>query len=313
MRARVNERCDIRARGQTPPDKKNERSRHLKRATRRRVNEEISERQSREFVSCSPNRNHSPPPARIAPAQRAAHEPAGTLRRHAACSPAACLHTAARSALRAGVPPSVITNSNPQHAPRILPQKSGAMRVEGNHAHPSLARGCPCRQSSLARLRSPMCLRAAVVEPGGLRPGAAAGATQRPRCARPGRHRCERSSHGARRVGLPFGPAHATSAVLPRVRSAGGACLRSRRSRVWRSARSPPQPRLAPLAPRRVRLRLTPSPRSRRRAILPLHSPSPRAWRRAESAAILPLHPPCPRHVARRSPPAWNGSRYSRR
>ena len=150
------------------------------------------------------------------------------------------------------------------------------------------------------------------IEPGGVPPGAAAGATQRPRCARPGRHRCERSSHGARRVGLPFGPAHATSAVLPQGRSTGGACLRSRRSRVWRSARKPPQPRLAPLAPRRVRLRLAPSPRSRRRAILPLHSPSPRAQRRSDSAAILPLHPPCPRHVARRSPPAWKGSRSSR-
>ena len=35
------------------------------------------------------NRDRNPPPARIAPAQRAAHEATGTLRRHATCSPAA--------------------------------------------------------------------------------------------------------------------------------------------------------------------------------------------------------------------------------
>ena len=35
-------------------------------------------------------------------------------------------------------------------------------RAVTNHAHPSLARGCPRRQSSLARLRSPMWLRTAV-------------------------------------------------------------------------------------------------------------------------------------------------------
>ena len=52
--------------------------------------------------------------------------------------------------------------------------------------------------------------------------------------------------------------------------------------------------RLAPLAPRRVRLRLTPAPRSRRRAIPPLHLPSHRAQRRSDSTAILPLQPPCP-------------------
>jgi hypothetical protein len=71
--------------------------------------------------------------ARIAPAQRAARESPGTLRRHAACSPAARLHTTARSAQCVGVSPSGGTNSNPQNAPqsmspRILPRMFGAMR-----------------------------------------------------------------------------------------------------------------------------------------------------------------------------------------
>ena len=73
-----------------------------------------------------PTGEHHPPTAGTAPAQRAAHEPAGPLRRHAACSPAARLPTAARSAQRAGVPPSAVANFHPQHARRILPQKSGA-------------------------------------------------------------------------------------------------------------------------------------------------------------------------------------------
>ena len=55
------------------------------------------------------------------------------------------------------------------------------------------------------------------------------------------------------------------------------------------------------------------SPRSRRRAkALPFQYANLRARRRCESAAILPLPPRCPAHVARRAPPAWNGSRCSR-
>ena len=121
-------------------------------------------------LSTAPLASPRPPSttARIAPAQRAAREPTGTLHRHAACSPAARLHTAARSAHRAGVPPSGVSNSNPHHAPqstspRIVPRKVWReARCVTNHAHPSLARGCPRRQSSLARLRSPMWLRTAV-------------------------------------------------------------------------------------------------------------------------------------------------------
>ncbi len=139
-----------------------------------------------------------------------------------------------------------------------------------------------------------MWLRTAVVRPGGLRPGAAAGATQHPRCARPRRRRCERSSHGARRVGLPVGPAFALRhpSLRGRVLRAVRCCAHSFAG--CGAPRAVAAARLASLAPRRVRLRLTPSPRSRRRANRPLHSPSLRAWRRRESAAVLPLQPPCP-------------------
>ena len=63
------------------------------------------------------NADHNPPPARIAPAQRAAHEPTGTLRRHATCTPPPAPFKFV------GVPPNGFSNSNPQHAPRILPPK----------------------------------------------------------------------------------------------------------------------------------------------------------------------------------------------
>ena len=127
-----------------------------------------------------------------------------------------------------GVPPSRVSNSNPQHAPRILPpevRRGARWRYEprSSFACPRLSTSpiqpCPSPLAYVAPHRS--------IEPGGVPPGAAAGATQRPRCARPGRHRCERSSHGARSVGLPFGPAPATSAVLPQGRSPGGRCFRA--------------------------------------------------------------------------------------
>ena len=215
-------------------------------------------------------------------------------------------------AQRASVPPGAVTNSSPQHAPRILPQKSGAMRVEGE---PRSSFACPRRATSpLAACPPPRAYVAPRrrIGPGGVPPGAAAGATQRPRCARPGRHRCERSSHGARRVGLPFGPAPTLRPPSCRkgVLRAGRVCARPLACVALRA--KSPRPRLASLAPRRVRLRLTPSPCSRRRANRPLQLPSHRAQRRRESATVLPLQPPCPFHVARRSPPASKGSRGSR-
>jgi hypothetical protein len=137
----------------------------------------------------------------------------------------------------------------------------------------------------------------------------------------------------ARSAWLPFGPARVTSAVPPRARSASGACLRAPACECGAprvSRRGPP--RFARTAPRPASANafaLLPPPRETTRSFLP----SPRAWRRAESAAVLPLPPPCRAHVARRShlspaishtttsrahaarraPPAWNGPRCSRR
>jgi hypothetical protein len=125
--------------------------------------------------------------------------------------------------------PSPIPGSAPP------PATSGAKREWlWNRAHPSLARGWPCRQSSLARLRAPMWLRAF------LRVGRYASSA--PSTA--DRRRCERSSHGVPRAGLPFGPAQAfSSAIQPRP-FYGRESLRSTHSRVSRSApgrRGPPR------------------------------------------------------------------------
>ena len=152
-------------------------------------------------------------------------------------------------------------------SPRIVPRRVWRVARSGHEPRSSFA--CPRLSTSpIQPCPSPLAYVAPhrSIEPGGVPPGAAAGATQRPRCARPGRHRCERSSHGARRVGLPFGPA--TSLHPPSCRKgvlrAGRVCARPLAGVALR-ARSP-RPRLASLAPRRVRLRLAPSPRSRRRA-----------------------------------------------
>jgi len=183
-----------------------------------------------------------------------------------------------------------------------------------NHAHPSLARGCPRRQSSLARLRSPMWLRAA---------GSSRAASRRalPQAQPSALAALTLAAAAANAVptarvasGCPSGqrPRHPPSCRKGVLRVGRGfrapACVRGAPREV---AASPP--RSARTAPRRVRLRLTPSPRSRRRANLPLHLPSHRAQRRSDSATILPLLPPYPFHVAHRAPPAWNGSRCSRR
>ncbi len=142
---------------------------------------------------------------------------------------------------------------------------SGALRVvERNLAHPSLARALPRRHSGLARLRAPFTLRTSLGRASG--PGSRRRNTAgRIRAARLPRTADERSSHGALRIGLPFGPAYALRPPSRRARSPFGACMRSLRSQAWRSARCRRvPPRYA--RPRRVRLRLTPSPRSRRRA-----------------------------------------------
>jgi len=244
--------------------------------------------------------------ARIAPAQRAAHEPTGTLHRHATCSPPARRHTAARSAHHVGVPPSGVSNANPQHAPqavspRILPRKVWReTRAVRNRAHPSLARALPRRRSGLARLRAPMSLRS-------FQAGLLAS------LARPAvRHRCERSSHGARSVRLPFGPASALRHPSRRERVLRAMLSPLIHSRVWRSAhgrRGPPRfARAAPRsAPANAFASLSPPRETSRSICLPIARSGVPSW-----PAILPLPPRSPTHAARRSPPAWNGSRCSR-
>ncbi len=185
------------------------------------------------------------------------------------------------------------------------PEGFGALRVAvTNHAHPSLARGCPRRQSSLARLRSPIRLRAAVSSRAAssralpqAQPSALAALALASTAA---------NAAPAARVasGCPSGqrPRYVRRPAARAFSGRGGVFARPLACVALRA--KSPRPRLASLAPRRVRLRLTPSPRSRRRANLPLHLPSHRAQRRSDSAVILPLLPPCPFHVASRSPPA---------
>ena len=155
---------------------------------------------------------HDPPAARSAPAQRAAHEPDGTLRRHATCSPAARLHTAARSAQRAGVPPSAARIPTRSMRGASCPKSQARGALAGNHAHPSLARGCPRRQSSLARLRA-LCGSAPPWGCGAPRPSPSLRHAPAPPPPRALAVRKPRTAAGqlprARSVWLPFGPAWA--------------------------------------------------------------------------------------------------------
>jgi hypothetical protein len=294
------------AHGRTPPDGQDER-------TRRRDRTDAGNGWLSVIATSAPHRSqaqdrHPPPhasrPRSVPPMNPPApctvtlpaHRPPASHRRPRR---SACRRPATRC-LKFQPAPCATIHVSAHRAPEGLARGARRDEPRSSFACPGLATSpiqpCPSPRAYVAPHRS--------IEPGGVPPGAAAGATQRPRCARPGRHRCERSSHGARRVGLPFGPAHATSAVLPQVRSAGGACLRSRRSPVWRSARKPPRPpslrshRATSGFGQRLRLALAAARN------LPLHLPSHRAQRRSDSAAILPLHPPCPHHVAHRSPPA---------
>ena len=142
-------------------------------------------------LSTAPLASPRPPSttARIAPAQRAAHEPTGTLHRHAACSPASRLPppTAARAVQHVGVPRIGVSTSNPHHAPqsmspRIVPRRVWRVARCGHEprspfACPRLSASpiqpCPSPFTYVAPHRS--------IEAGGFQPGAAAGATQRPR------------------------------------------------------------------------------------------------------------------------------------
>jgi len=112
------------------------------------------------------------------------------------------------------------------------------------------------------------------------------------------------SSHARVRVRLPFGPARAIRhpSCRGRVLRAGRICAHPFASvalRAWS-----PQPHLAALAPRRVRLRLTPSPCSRRRAKppTPFAFPSRAAALQICSHRAAPAALPCPRR-----PPCASG------
>jgi hypothetical protein len=171
---------------------------------------------------------HRPPAAHRRPRRSACRRPANRCLEFQP-APCAAIHVSAHRA------PKGLARCASRHEPR---SSFACPRLSASPIQP-----CPSPLAYVAPHRS--------IEPGGVPPGAAAGATQRPRCARPRRHRCERSSHGARRVGLPFGPAPATSAILPQGRSPGGrlfrapACVRGAPRAV---AASPP--RFARTAPR---------------------------------------------------------------
>ena len=205
-----------------------------------------------------------------------------------------------------------------RHGLCFAPHVRRVARAGANHAHPSLARGCPRRQSSLARLRAlsgsappwgcgaprpsqrfrhapaPPPPRALAVR----KPRPAAGQLPRARsvCARFALRWANRASRPAAR------------AICGRCGGVGSAPLASVALRAKSTAA-----RLASLAPRRVRLRLSPSPCSRRRASPPAPFwPSHRARRRCESAAVPPLPPPFPATSAAARRWRWNGSRGSR-
>lgn len=200
-------------------------------------------------------------------------------------------------------------------SPRSLPRRCGAVRERSwNHAHPSLARGWPCRRSSLARLRAPITLRTASMGPGRLRRAAAAGATQRRSLRSP-------LTSLACSPGSPAPPRPSTARrarqPLPRRAQRRAALRASARIRhpSRRGVRSAivaflramsPRPHLANARPRHVRLRLTPPPRSRRRA-KPSRSNLAVPCRRGSGASSPP---PCrSRH---HSPPTSPAARLRR-
>lgn len=174
-----------------------------------------------------------PPPARIAPAQRAAHVTTGTLHGHAACSQRRRPHTASRSKRLAGVPPERCATHR-QRPRRARPSCSQAPRERRTRhglcfSPKGQARCANCLETALVpRLPAP-CRVATQGLPASARlPGSA---HCQPGCFATLARHCPPplpcSSHGSLRVWLPFGPARfarhpATGAVSGRE----GVCAR---------------------------------------------------------------------------------------
>ena len=101
-----------------------------------------------------------PPPARIAPVQRAAHVTTGTLHGHAACSQRRRPHTASRSKRLAGVPPERCATHR-QRPRRARPSCSQAPRERRTRhglcfSPEGQARCANCLETALVpRLRAP--------------------------------------------------------------------------------------------------------------------------------------------------------------
>ena len=164
-----------------------------------------------------------------------------------------------------------------------------------NRAHPSLARGCPRRHTSLARLRAPISLRTAI----GLRRSAPfASAQARASAAASPRWPCASrapllgSSHGALARGCHFGPARVSRhPPCPRVLRVKRCYARPLASIALRAGRRA-QPRFA-RPPRSASANAFASLSPPR--LYTAHSSSPvRVRRRCEFASILPLLPPIP-------------------
>ena len=197
-------------------------------------------------------------------------------RRHTA--PSRCLltsrtpHTATRPVQCAGVPPGVVLNPTAQHVPQaafphILPQRQA--RCAKRH-EPRSSLACPRPAASPLRACPPPLAFVAPHQPRTGSPGRRQPQAQHSR--RAARPSCLWGRRAPLRLQLPRLASH-MAALRAGVRfptrhpAVGWFCVRwvfaLARSRVWRSARGrrgPPRK----ARPRRVRLRLTPPPRSRR-------------------------------------------------
>jgi hypothetical protein len=238
-------------------------------------------------------RPHDPPTARSAPAQRAAHEPTGTLHRHAACSPAASRppppaprnvpasrrarpRISTRSMRRASCPKSQARGA--LAVSTLILRLPAAVRV-ANPALPASARYVAPRRRGVAALRALRCAQARASAATSPRAGRAQAA---PRCwaapTRAERVAALRASVGVR-ARHPAASAFCGRRVCALTPFASVALRAKSAAAPPRSART-----------RRVRLRLAPSPCSRRRA----KPPAPFACPSRAAASRFRRHPATP-------------------